>query len=195
MLIDQIVSLEEHLQHHKHTQSKDEHAHDKLDGFWLDGKYYEGMIHVVTNAFGFLKGYTIELNDKTASQKIIELTEKYNEELAKDVDEKTEKIRFIQQKIILGMAQMVESRALSTGGHIKRTSDVVKIFANKLKDTDLGFEDSFLNNVINSAPMHDLGKLGIDDAILRKKSGLTEEDFAAMKKHPEIGFNMVRKEK
>ena len=164
-----------------------------VDTFMVGDRYYVGKIFGVTNAFGKLEGYTIKLRDDTDRQRILVLTERYNEELTREVEEKTRKIKEIQEKVILGMAEMVESRDLSTGGHIKRTSDVVKIFADKLKDSDLGLEDSFLDNVINSAPMHDLGKLGIDDAILRKKSGLTDEDFAAMKKHPEIGFNMVKK--
>ena len=173
--------------------AKKEFAVIPIDTFMVGDRYYVGKIFGVTNAFGKLEGYTIKLRDDTDRQRVLALTERYNEELTREVEEKTRKIKDIQEKVILGMAEMVESRDLSTGGHIKRTSDVVKIFADKLKESDLSFEDGFLDNVINSAPMHDLGKLGIDDAILRKKTGLTDEDFAAMKKHPEIGFNMVRK--
>ena len=164
-----------------------------VDAFKMNDRYYVGRLYGIANEFGRLKGYTVELWDGTDYYKAQALIENYNKELTREVEEKTRKIKEIQEKVILGMAEMVESRDLSTGGHIKRTSDVVKIFADKLKRSELGFEDGFLDNVIQSAPMHDLGKLGIDDAILRKKTGLTDEDFAAMKKHPEIGFNMVRK--
>ncbi|MCQ2499028.1 MAG: HD domain-containing protein [Lachnospiraceae bacterium] len=175
------------------SDSKKGFAVVPVDTFRIGDRYYVGKIFAVTNAFGKLEGYTIKLRDDTDRQRVLVLTERYNEELTREVEEKTRKIKDIQEKVILGMAEMVESRDLSTGGHIKRTSAVVKIFANKLKDSDLGFEDSFLNYVICSAPMHDLGKLGIDDAILRKKSGLTDEDFEAMKKHPQIGADMVKK--
>ena len=119
------------------------------------------------------------------------MKERYNDELEKEVEEKTGRIKTIQEKTILGMAQMVESRDLSTGGHIKRTSDVVRIFSSKLVDANLGLDAQFLNLVIRSAPMHDLGKIGVDDAVLRKQGRFTDEEYAKMKKHSEIGYHMV----
>lgn len=150
------------------------------------------MIHEVTNSFGILKGYTIELRDDTADRMVIELKERYNDELTREVEEKTKRIRSIQQKTILGMAQMVESRDLSTGGHIKRTSDVVGIFAEKLLHSDLGLDKHFLDLVMRSAPMHDLGKIGVDDAVLRKQGRFTDEEYSMMKKHSELGYHMVK---
>ena len=109
------------------------------------------------------------------------------------MDKKTKQIRDIQQKTILGMAQMVESRDLSTGGHIRRTSEVVRIFSRKLLQSDMDFDPQFLELVIRSAPMHDLGKIGVDDAILRKQSRFTDEEYSKMKVHSEIGAEIVRK--
>lgn len=187
-LVDQIDTFE----NRQKDEAADKHHHNKLTAFWLNGKYYDGLIHEVTNAFGIRKGYTIELSDDTANRMAIELKEQYNEELSKEVEEKTKRIREIQQKTILGMAQMVESRDLSTGGHIKRTSDVVGIFAKKLLKTDLGLDEHFLKLVIRSAPMHDLGKIGVDDAVLRKQGRFTDEEYSIMKKHSEIGYHMVK---
>ena len=110
----------------------------------------------------------------------------------KEVETKTEIIRTIQQKTILGMAQMVESRDMSTGGHIRRTSDVVQIFSKKLLDADMGFDKHFLDLVVRSAPMHDLGKIGVDDVVLRKQGRFTDEEYEKMKSHAEIGGKMVR---
>lgn len=186
-VINQITPLE--TLYRENSQRK--HAHIQIDSFVLNDKYYAGMIHVVTNTFGTLKGYTIELRDDTEHYLALELKEHYNEELSNEVDEKTRRIRFIQQKTILGMAQMVESRDLSTGGHIKRTSDVVRIFVRKLIDENFGFEERFLELVIRSAPMHDLGKIGVDDAVLRKQGRFTDEEYSIMKKHSEIGYRMV----
>lgn len=185
-----IVSSMKSLYENKHTNDL---IKEHVNAFLLNDRYYVGKIYGVNNVFGKLKGYTVELWDGTEYFKAKALIENYNEELSREVEEKTRRIKDIQEKVVLGMAEIVESRDLSTGGHIKRTSDVVKIFAEKLKGEDMGFSSSFLDNVIQSAPMHDLGKLGIDDSILRKKTGLTDEDFAAMKKHPEIGYNMVGK--
>lgn len=188
-LIDQIDALEQH--ESLHSNRLGGHSHNELEAFWLNDKCYEATIHEVTNSFGVLKGYTIEIIDDTADRMVIKLKESYAEELSKDVEEKTKRIRYIQQKTILGMAQMVESRDLSTGGHIKRTSDVVKIFSRKLLKSDLDMDAHFLDLVIRSAPMHDLGKIGVDDAILRKQGKFTDEEYNAMKKHSEIGFHMV----
>lgn len=122
----------------------------------------------------------------------MELFEHYNQKLTEEVDAKTQQIASIQEKIILGMAQIIESRDLSTGGHIKRTSNVVRIFADELLKADLGFDPAFLYLVVRSAPMHDLGKIGVDDAILSKQGKFTPEEYAKMKEHPAIGTRIVK---
>ena len=173
-------------------RSKNEHIHRQIQPFLLGDRHYDGMIHILANPFGKLKGYIIELHDDTEHYKALVLRERYNDELAKEVEEKTSKIKSIQEKTILGMAQMVESRDLSTGGHIKRTSDVVRIFAGKLASANLGLDSEFLDLVVRSAPMHDLGKIGVDDAVLRKQGKFTDEEYDKMKQHSEIGYHMVK---
>ena len=187
-----ILNSISHIEKAYRELSKKEHIHLPIESFMLDDKYYDGKIHVLTNPFGKLKGYTIELRDNTEHYKTLALKERYNDELEKEVEEKTSRIKTIQEKIILGMAQMVESRDLSTGGHIKRTSDVVRIFAGKLVEVNLGLDTHFMNLVIRSAPMHDLGKIGVDDAVLRKQGRFTDEEYDEMKKHSEIGYHIVR---
>lgn len=186
-IINEIANIEDI--HKKY--SKKEQIQLPIKAFLLDDRYYDGRIHLLTNPFGKLKGYTIELRDNTEHYKTLELQERYNDELSKEVEEKTRRIKTIQEKTILGMAQMVESRDLSTGGHIKRTSDVVRIFSGKLLNANLGLDSKFLELVIRSAPMHDLGKIGVDDAVLRKQGRFTDEEYALMKKHSEIGYHMV----
>lgn len=187
LIIDQIAPLEE--LYNKNVKRK--HVHTHLEPFSLNDRHYAGMLHIITNSFGKLKGYTIELRDDTEHYNALTLQESYSEALAKEVDEKTKFIKSIQERIILGMAQMVESRDLSTGGHIKRTSDVVRIFANKLMASDYGLDSQFLELVIRSAPMHDLGKIGVDDDILRKQGKFSDAEYEIMKRHSEIGYHMV----
>lgn len=167
------------------------HKHKKMKTFKMNDRSFDCEIHTVNNYAKRCVGYTIELRDGTEHYRMMELKERYNEELTQEVNDKTKKIRTIQERTILGMAQMVESRDLSTGGHIKRTSDVVRIFSKKLLKSDLGLEERFLNLVVRSAPMHDLGKIGVDDAILRKQGKFTEKEYAQMKTHTEIGGKMV----
>lgn len=161
------------------------------DNIKVNDRTYETVIHSLQNHMHRCVGATIEIRDITDHTRMLELKATYNEKLEKEVEEKTSQIRSIQERTILGMAQMVESRDLSTGGHIKRTSAVVRIFAKKLLKADMGFDEHFLKLVIRSAPMHDLGKIGVDDAVLRKQGKFTDEEYEKMKKHSEIGGKMV----
>lgn len=120
------------------------------------------------------------------------LADSFNE-MAVALDAKTRKILSIQNSIVTGMAVMVESRDNSTGGHIMRTSDCVKIFMQELKRSpEFSFlTESFCDSVIKAAPMHDLGKIAVDDAILRKPGKFTDEEYEKMKKHSEEGARIV----
>ena len=98
----------------------------------------------------------------------------------------------MHDRLILSMAAMVESRGNSTGGHIKRTSEVVKLLMNEImKDNSLGLTDDFCRNIIKAAPMHDLGKIAVDDRILRKPGKFEPEEFAIMKTHAAEGARIV----
>lgn len=121
-----------------------------------------------------------------------ELGDIFNE-MTDSIETKTQKIFDIQNSIITGMATMVESRDNSTGGHIKRTSDCIKVFVNRLKKEEGYSEipDHFYDCVIKAAPMHDLGKIAVDDAVLRKPGKFTDEEYEKMKKHSEEGARIV----
>lgn len=121
-----------------------------------------------------------------------DLADSFNE-MTETLESKTKKIVSIQNSIVTGMAVMVESRDNSTGGHIKRTSDCVRIFIEQLKKSEefSYLSDSFCINVIKAAPMHDLGKIAVDDAVLRKPGKFTDEEYEKMKKHSEEGARIV----
>lgn len=168
------------------------HEHEKVQTLALNGRQYDCMIHTLQNYYNKVVGYVVELRDETEHYRALELFENYNLKLTEDVTAKTAQIASMQEKIILGLAQIIESRDLSTGGHIKRTSTVVRIFADELLKSNMGFSEEFLHRVVRSAPMHDLGKIGVDDAILRKQGRFTEEEYAKMKQHAAIGARIVR---
>ena len=123
--------------------------------------------------------------------RILELQE-LRKNLEDKVNEQTKHIQYIQQMMVLGLTSMVESRDNSTGGHIKRTSAVMRVFADYLLDTEEQFSQSFLDAVVRSAPMHDLGKITIDDRILRKQGRFTDDEYAEMKKHSAEGARVVK---
>lgn len=141
-------------------------------------------------------GYSMLLEDDTEQQKYVKLLNTYNSRLQSEVEEKTEHIRKVQNSIVTGMASVIESRDNSTGGHINRTSGVVRIFAYRLLEhpevmEQFGLNRRFLHNVTKAAPMHDLGKIAIDDEILRKPGRFTDEEYAEMKKHPAEGAKVL----
>ena len=98
----------------------------------------------------------------------------------------------MHNNLILGMATMVESRDNSTGGHIKRTSAGVRILVEEMRAMgDQRLTATFCKNLIQAAPMHDLGKIAVDDAILRKPGRFEPEEFAKMKEHAAEGARIV----
>ena len=99
----------------------------------------------------------------------------------------------MQNKLVLGMATMVEGRDNSTGGHIKRTSEVVKLIVEEMtKDSSITLDNHFASNIIKAAPMHDLGKITVDDVVLRKPGKFTPEEYEQMKKHSPEGAKIVK---
>ena len=99
----------------------------------------------------------------------------------------------MQNKLVFGMATMVEGRDNSTGGHIKRTSRVVKFIVDEMaKDSAVVFDNRFISSVIKAAPMHDLGKITVDDAVLKKPGKFTPEEYTEMKKHSKEGARIVK---
>lgn len=138
-------------------------------------------------------GLMAEIEDDTQRRRYVRLLHDYNSELEKAVEEKTERISNMQNKMLLGMADMIENRDSSTGGHVKRTSEVVRIFTKELEKLDegYGFSREFLSYVAKAAPMHDLGKITVDDRILRKPGRFTADEFEEMKNHAGKGGEIV----
>jgi len=138
-------------------------------------------------------GYLVELQDITAEQGYMNLIKEYGQSLEEDVAEKTEHIRYIQQKVVLGMATIIENRDMNTGGHVKRTSDVIRILVDEMRRQGIGdLDDTYADEIIRSAPMHDLGKISIENNILNKPGKLTDEEYAIMKTHSAKSGNIVK---
>ena len=132
------------------------------------------------------RGHEIIITDDTKDMRHIHT-------LKKEVDRQTAHIREMHDQLVLGMATMVESRDNSTGGHIRRTSDGVRILIHEMEeDPSWNLDESFREKLIKAAPMHDLGKIAVDDEILRKPGRFTPEEYAIMKTHAPEGARIVR---
>lgn len=128
-----------------------------------------------------------------SAKKLADLQKAYSEELERDVEAKTEQIVALNDKLVMGMATMVESRDNSTGGHIRRTSEGVRILTDEMrKGGSFKLPDEFCDKLVKAAPMHDLGKIAVDDAILRKPGRFTPEEYEKMKAHAAEGARVVR---
>jgi putative two-component system response regulator len=117
-----------------------------------------------------------------------------SEFLEAEVSRRTREISMIQDVSMVAMGSLAEARDNETGNHIRRTQHYVKLLTTKLKDHP-NFKDFLADETINmllkSAPLHDIGKVGIPDSILLKKNQLTSEEFEIMKKHTIIGRDAI----
>ena len=145
------------------------------------------------------KGYQLTVTDNTKDQRFLRIIQRKNEELnilnerlEDKVAEKTAHLEEMHDKLILGLATMVESRDNSTGGHIRRTSVGVKILLREMSSGEFPeLTDDFREKLIKAAPMHDLGKIAVPDQILQKPGRFTPEEFGEMKKHAPEGARIV----
>ena len=91
-----------------------------------------------------------------------------------------------QREIIHILGEVSEYRSQETGDHIQRVAEISYILA-KL----IGLPEEEVERIRLAAPMHDLGKVGIPDAILNKPGRFTDDEYSIMKSHSEIGYNML----
>lgn len=111
-----------------------------------------------------------------------------------DINEQAELITKMQDNIILAFANMVENRDVNTGEHVKHTAAYVRIIAEELARNGL-FPDiltkPYIDQLVRSAPLHDVGKIKISDTLLNKPGKLTNEEFAIMKTHTTEGKKIL----
>ncbi|MCM1567883.1 MAG: HD domain-containing protein [Roseburia sp.] len=117
------------------------------------------------------------------------------------VDRQQEELKNHQQRVmelqyntIVGMANLIESRDEDTGEHVKRTGWFVDRIARRLAKDSIykeQMDDTFLENLWKAAPLHDIGKIKIPDAILQKPGKLTPEEFEIIKSHAAEGGKIV----
>lgn len=112
---------------------------------------------------------------------------------AHNLKERNQNLIDAQNAIIVSMSVLSEARDKETGGHILRTQHYVEVLARQLATlphhSDL--DKTSIELLAKSAPLHDIGKVGIPDYILHKAGPLTEEEFSVMKTHTLIGSHAI----
>lgn len=119
-------------------------------------------------------------------QDITEL-ELYREDIEKQLDEATKEIIDTQKEVVYTMGAIGETRSKETGLHVKRVAEYSYLLA-----VLYGLDQKEAALLKQASPMHDIGKVGIPDAILNKPGKLTPEEFETMKDHAVLGYEMLQ---
>ena len=115
-------------------------------------------------------------------------------ETIENVEKQNEVISRMQNGLILVLADMVESRDKCTGDHVRKTAAYTDIIMRELRRQGVYTDqltDEFIYDVVNSAPLHDIGKIQVSDTILNKPGRLTDEEFEIMKTHTTAGSEVI----
>lgn len=125
-----------------------------------------------------------------------------NQILEQEVERRTnealrqkEQLHAIQDVAFYAMVSLAETRDNETGNHIKRTQAYIKRLAEQLRKSTRyvsELNDEFIDLLYKSAPLHDIGKIGIPDTILLKEGPLTHDEFQVMKTHTTIGYEAIK---
>lgn len=105
------------------------------------------------------------------------------------------KLSQYHKEMIMGFATLVESKDDNTGGHIRRTSLYAELLAKELRDRGYYkniLTKDYIRNLCLASPMHDIGKISIPDVVLQKPGKLTDEEYAIMKTHSEVGGRIIK---
>ena len=128
-----------------------------------------------------LKGVRDFLKDKSAY-------------LEMQVERRTHEIATIQDVTMIAMGSLAETRDNETGNHIRRTQNYIKILAERLAEQPQYASQLTGDTIVSlykSAPLHDIGKVGIPDSILKKPASLDRDEFEQMKQHTVIGRDAI----
>jgi len=160
---------------------KEEHNFYKdgrFTGFFKSSRGTENLVHM--SGLGELSELDRSLLDVFANNVGVAFE---NIELHQDIEE-------TQREIVYMLGEAVETRSKETGNHVKRVAEISKLLA-----LDIGLSAEEAEVVRLASPMHDVGKIGIPDAILNKPGKHTPEEWATMQTHAQLGYDMLKNSK
>lgn len=120
---------------------------------------------------------------------------KYRDKLESMVQEQVEEINSSHIAAIFAMSKLAESRDTDTGQHLERTQNYCRILAEQLLLRSVyanAIDEAFITSIYQASPLHDIGKVGIPDAILCKPGKLTPDEFEIMKTHALLGAETLQ---
>lgn len=157
------------------------------------GKISEAMNAIRAGAWDFISKpiadldvvlYTLKQNLEKA--KLIKDNKKYHEHLEEMVDLRTRQLEIVKKQVIACLGKASEFKDTETGLHVHRVGEISRILAEKK-----GLGKTFCALIRDAATMHDVGKIGIPDAILLKSGPLNNDEWAAVKEHSLLGCRIL----
>ncbi len=124
-----------------------------------------------------------------------EEVERNNVSLSEEVRAKVLEISQSQLAAIFAMSKLAESRDPETGEHLERMREYCKLLSEQLSRIPKFqsiIDKAFIDNIYAASPLHDIGKVGIDDCVLLKPGALNQEEWIIMRQHPVIGAETLR---
>ncbi|WP_338847856.1 two-component system response regulator [Massilia sp. W12] len=134
------------------------------------------------------------IKTQLAAKRVNDFLRDQNKFLEHEIEKRTREIQALQDVTIHTIASLAETRDSDTGNHIRRTSNYVKALAHKLRlHPRFGYflDDKTIELLYKSAPLHDIGKVGIPDRILLKPGRFEPHEFEIMKTHTTLGRDAI----
>ena len=127
--------------------------------------------------------------------RLLRQNEEYRRNLERMVLERTAELSATRDVVLMTLAKLAESRDSDTGNHLERMAAYSRCLAEELRQGPYSSQISaaFIEHLFKSSPLHDIGKVGLDDAILRKPGPLTPLELEAMRAHTTIGGDTLRR--
>lgn len=157
---------------------RNHYADDRFTGFFKSSRGAENLVHL--SGLGEMSELDRSLMEVFAKNVGVAYE---NMELHQDLEE-------TQREIVYMLGEAVETRSKETGNHVKRVAEISKLLA-----LDYGLDEDEAEVIRLASPMHDVGKIGIPDAILNKPGRHTPEEFEIMKTHAMLGYEMLKSSK
>lgn len=178
------------------------HAYDREMPVILMTAYAEldvAVNAVKKGAFDFIikpykPDYLLHAIKKAANyHRLLQIEKNYKHRLEEDVKKRTKElaealsmVKEMSKELVYRITAVAEYRDTDTGAHIKR----IGLYSGRLAEA-LGMSAEYIEDIKFASPMHDIGKIGIQDSILLKPGPLTREEFEVMKTHTTIGADML----
>ncbi len=165
----------------------------RVFSYW---SYHVVTLFMLAAGIGWWREFVLrkDFSTQTTLKSAKDFLKNQNVLLDNEVRKRTRKIQDTQDATIVVLASVVETRDNETGNHIRRTQHYVLALARQLQ-THPVFADYLTDHQIDmlfkSAPLHDIGKVGIPDSILLKPGKLDPDEFEIMKTHTTLGHNAI----